>query len=366
MAESIITAADIEQKTIQIIQSGTLDDFKLLGIGSSDINRSLSISSSVKIVNKSKKYPFREITSPTIVVLAILCEREDILEYILDNLNPNLSIYVNGWHPIHYAACTSSYKCMQLLLKVQYIQENIDIPIIPSFKIETDPSYHTTALHIAVTNHRYAQVLLLTSPLPDIIYTDAGKKINNIEPSEFESANIFQLSLQGNSALHIATKIKDVDLVRILLIAGADPNMVNHNNITSTNLAKSLDYREIQEILKNNDIGEVDFYEKYFEPLDFHNMTKDNYDENSEENQGKPNNASKSEVEELQDELNKMIFQIQELSIMIHDFETKDQNVILHVCSRCGKLTENQCPSCSEYFCEDCFKLGVHSCKSSQ
>lgn len=357
--ETIATAADIEQKTIHIIQNGTLDDFIALGIGSSDINHNLSISSSIKIVSRSKKCPFKEISCPTIVILAILCERNDILSYILDNLNPNLSISVNGWYPIHYAACTGDYKCMQTLLKVQYIQEHIEIPIIPSFNVDADPSYYTTALHIAVTNHRHAQVLLLTSPLPDIIYTDSGVKSHTKIPSEFQPANIYQLSLQGNSALHIATKIADSDLVRILLLAGADPELVNKNNVNSIQLANSLGLIEIYEILNTQNIGDTDFYEKYYDHIDFQNMNKDD-EEEDEKDTSKISYASKSEVSELQEELNRMIYQIQDLSMMIHELETKNKPETKHVCHRCGALTETLCSTCSEYFCDQCIKKDNH------
>lgn len=60
---------------------------------------------------------------------AILCEQEEIVEYILECKSPNVKMYVEGYNCLHLAAMIKDHRCLKLLLQHEWIQENIDITL---------------------------------------------------------------------------------------------------------------------------------------------------------------------------------------------------------------------------------------------
>lgn len=268
-----MAALDFEQRVIKAIQAGDLKELIHCCIGKNDVNRHICITEEVPIKSKSKQCPFQSIRSPTPLIYTILCEQDELLKYLLEVKIPNLSVRVNGWAPIHYAACTYSHKCLELLLKYEYIQQNIDMPIEEPVGIHIAKDHATTALHIAATNRRHANALLLTLELPKFEYDCNGKKIdpNNATNSsinhnenddddddndntdlnvEYQSANALQKSAYGNTPLHIAARQRDWDMCQILLHASDDSTVKNDANKTPADVARENKYDDIAQKLE--------------------------------------------------------------------------------------------------------------------
>ena len=358
-----MAALEFEKKIISIIQNGDIEELEKICLRHSDANRPFSIIQDVKIITPSKKCPFRIIHSPTILVLSILSEQPKILQYILDKLKPDLNYRVNGWTPLHYACCTGSYECLQILLQYEFIQENIDQPVIDLNSTNSDPSYATTALHIAVSNHRHAQAILLTSELPDILYGPTGDKLESPKQSEYQSTNLDQLSSHGSSALHIAAKINDSDMIKILIFAGADTNIMDSHDRTPLDLVKDLGNNAIASLFEqpNTDYDEETMREKYIKPclpqqiVDSSNHTNINSDEQNDY-------VPKSEFIMLTEKVEYLVGMIQQLNTRIQLLESNGTKDELHICHRCGCTTERKCEKCGEYYCENCISKPPHFC----
>lgn len=118
---------------------------------------------------------------------------------------------------------TKSPKCLQLLLQHEWIQENIDEPI-DLLNTNAKEDEKTTALHVAVSNGRYANAILLLDrfPKPRWSHKKTTEKDENIEEEEKETierhpASINQKSAAGSVPLFVAVYLHDYKMVRILL-----------------------------------------------------------------------------------------------------------------------------------------------------
>lgn len=272
-----MAALDFEQRVIKAIQAGDLKELTHCCIGKNDVNRPICITKETPIISKSKQCPFKNIRSPTPLIYTILCEQDELLKYLLEKKNPNLSVRVNGWAPIHYAACTYGHKCLELLLKYEYIQQNIDMPVNEPQGIQVKKDHATTALHIAATNRRHANALLLTLELPKFEYDCNGNKINNNNTKnsikdddnddddnasdmniEYQPANALQKSAYGNTPLHIAALQRDWDMCQILLHASDDSTVKNDANKTPADIAREHKYDDIAQKLELSQIEPID------------------------------------------------------------------------------------------------------------
>ena len=310
-----------ENNIIKIIQNGDIEGFKSACICNSDINRPLSINKNIKIISKSKKCPFKTIESPTIVVLTILCEQDSLLNFILNEFKPDLSVRVNGWLPLHFACCTGSHKCLQTLLQYEYIQENIDSEVDVQNVLIHDPSRRTTALHIAVSNRCHAQAIILCSDLPQIIYGSDGKKLETAKDSEYQSVNINQLSVHGNTPLHIAAKINDIDMTKILCVFGAETNVENQEGKTPFAIASSTGHDTVCKIIEEQDESEDELRNKY--------LHEENEAEKKKEEEGKEEKveyANKEEINELTDRVSTLIALVRQLNARLQTLEGQAVN----------------------------------------
>jgi hypothetical protein len=239
----------LQDRAVSAIISGDLNSFKSLNVGPFDVNRRLfpDIDLDYKPkYNPTERYPRPR--GPTMPILSILCEQDSILEYILENASPDLSIRVDGRTALHYASMVKSHRLLQLLIQYQYIQENINEPV----EHENAPGgfgNFTTALHVAISNGRLANVFLLLSDFPPYKKFPTPKRFPKPpEESEdfvhYQVANIDQRAASGSAPLFIATFIKDLRAVEILLVAGADPTIKNGEGINAAILAANNKTRE--------------------------------------------------------------------------------------------------------------------------
>ena len=357
-----MAAISLEQSIISIIQNGDIEGFKKIGFCVFYVDKPFSFSNGIKIVSKSQKCPFKIIKSPNVVVLSILCEQEEILKYVLEKFTPNLSTQINGWQPIHFAASTGDYHCLQALLQYETIQNNVDAPISP-FNKNVDPSKRTTALHIAVSNHCHAQAILLLSEFPDIIYDLEGKKYETPKHSEYQVANVSQQSENGNTPLHIAAKLNDIDMINILLFYGADHEIKDNNGKTPLDIAKENNYTEAVSAIENGSGN--DLHSKYIQTpvVEDKKDDKKETEKKVEEVKTKVEYVTKGEVQHLSMTIQNLTSIVQQISSRVKQLESVEKPPDVHACVSCGIITGNKCSKCGEYCCETCISNQYHKCE---
>lgn len=353
-----------EEELIAAIQTGDLASVKTSWIGKNDIDRPFIAENEIEVINKSNVYPFPSIKHPTIVIYTILCEQPEILQYILETKHPNLFQYVNGWAAIHYAACTKDPECMKVLLKYQSIQENIDFPIIDP--INAPEGHFTTALHVATTNLRHPQVLLLTQPLQSIEYDGNFSKIDtNANHFKYKSANVLQKSSIGNMPIHIAVRQNNWDLCQILLAAYFDVTVLNDKGQTPIDIAVQFKKNEIKANLETvSTIRINELKNKYLKQKEIPVVVK-----NTPEKTEKEENSEI--IEEYQETVSKLSQTIDEISQRVVELEQKTtvpkensiiKNIDCKPCCCCGSLQTTECMKCYSYFCHNCFNEASHEC----
>jgi ankyrin repeat protein len=264
---------ETEEALINAIQNGDIESIKDMKLTPADINRRLFLHHRIPVVNQSEHYFFPELIDPTSVTYAIACEQVDILDYFIENLSPDFSIPCNGWYPIHFAAYCQDPMILRLLLKFEYVQQNIDIPIIETQ--ENSFGHKTTALHIAVSNQRHGQVIMLTQDLPVIKFNIYSKRILEkdspvSDDSSMQSANAAQLATSGNSSLHIAAYKNDWDMCQILLNAYSENQILNTREQTPCEVARSRGFEELAQKIDEMDILPIEeLQQKYLSDIMF-------------------------------------------------------------------------------------------------
>ena len=238
---------NFQEEVAEAIIKGDLAAFKKCCVGKNDINRRLLPHKELKPVPKyNKDQRYINIKGPTMLMLAILCEQDEIVEYILDNKNPNVAIKVEGYNCLHLAAMVKDPRCLKLLLQHAWIQENIDEPI-ELLGTNAQENEKTTALHVAVSNRRYANAILLLDTFPKPRWSQKkdkkpkdkeaapegteqpAEKKDDVEEEEEthennDIASINQKSASGSTPLYIAMFLHDYKMVKILLSFDADPS----------------------------------------------------------------------------------------------------------------------------------------------
>lgn len=361
--------ASFDGKLIDLIQKGDLNSIMDLGMLKADLEKSFILNLNVQIINNSAKKTFKTINAPLPIVLTILCEQIDILSYFIFELHVSLfEKRTNGWTPLHYSCCTFNPSCFVRLLSIDYVQKEIDCPVDI---VSDNPSYKTTALHIAVTNKYYSQALVLTRSFPDILYTydEANKKYIKLdEPikSTYPHSNVNQISATGNTPLHIAVYLKDIDLISILIHGGADPYVPNSNGVHALDFAKMMSH-DIYILLKNKNIVPLDVLLEKYLPQEL--RIKDNNHEETEKVEAEVNDEESYDDDEVdptildleykQESLQDMI---QQLYLRIETLERNKNKEHLNICSSCSVLTDNRCPKCKTLVCDACISGEMHKC----
>lgn len=256
---------EFEESIIKAIQDGKIDDVKMLQLTHADVNRKLIIHHKIPVQNPALNRVFPELIDPTPVIFAIACEKSEILYYFIENLKPDLSICCNGWAPLHYAAIIESPSCMQILLKTEYIQANIDYPVQSLLSKDTN----LTALHIAVSFCRHGQALLLTQNFMQPEFNiDIDRILFKNTPISDESAqqpaDCMHRTMSGNTPLHIAAYRNDWDMCQILLLSVPDKDIINDKEQTPSELARFYGHNELADKLDAMKLDSIDsLYKKY-------------------------------------------------------------------------------------------------------
>jgi hypothetical protein len=166
-------------------------------------------------------------------MLSILCEQDELLDYIVTNLSPDLSVRIEGYTALHLAAMIRDHRPLQRLLQLSWAQENVDLPIeMPG--TQPSPGDFTTALHAAVSNRRLYNVFLLLADFPGLA-----------------SANVDQRSAAGSTPVYIAAFLGDAELVEVLLAAGADATVVCASGLTALEVAQRRHHENVCRVLES-------------------------------------------------------------------------------------------------------------------
>ncbi|OHS99525.1 hypothetical protein TRFO_34029 [Tritrichomonas foetus] len=391
-----MAALDFEQHVIKAIQTGDLKELRHCCIGKNDVNRPICITKDIPIISKSKQCPFQVIRAPTPLIYTILCEQDELLKYLLEVKVPDLSVRVNGWAPIHYAACTHGHKCLELLLKYEYIQQNIDMPVEEPPGIQIQEGRATTALHIASTNRRHANALLLTLDLPAPTFDGNGNKIDPDSENEIEyhqPANALQMSAYGNMPLHIAARQKDWDMCQILLHASDDATVRNEKGNTPADIAREHKYDDLAEKLDNAECDPIEtLKERYLaEPKPKKQKSKktrkeqvssSSRQENVENEENEENDDDEEDENYVEDEIKQLRKSVQNLTRIVQQLSARvavleahkyDGSILqaagqpvkvaqTHQCQRCGSATTRKCSQCQFYYCNSCWTKPPHAC----
>ncbi|KAK8895495.1 hypothetical protein M9Y10_023962 [Tritrichomonas musculus] len=367
----------------------------------------------------------RPIKGPTALIFSILCERPSFCKYIVDKTKPDLSVRVNGLTAFHYACCTKDTKCLSILLRIEYIQENIDIPIVfPTFSNIEEKKQTSTALHLAVSNRLYKTVIILAiKPLP-IIYKQRNHKenhrnINNdnnnsnadshhnndndnnnnandnnnnnfddnsdVDVIDFFPNNVNMRATSGSTPLHIALFNKDFEMCQILIHAGSDPSIKNGEDLNCIEYARRLQLDDKFIKLLNDEIEPelidsiIDrhfegqerqhFYDRDYE-IDYN---KDNVEEEEKEEDLKNTiNENTKNIEILKKILQKKevnekimredILDVQKKADMLAQSPVTLNNNNNNTCSMCGSTFAHRCNLCGKMFCDICFRKKCHQC----
>jgi len=71
----------------------------------------------IPITKDNKSSLISSIRGPTPLILAILYERVEIVEYMIEKKGASLSISVNGLFPIHYACVVGRIDILSIIIK---------------------------------------------------------------------------------------------------------------------------------------------------------------------------------------------------------------------------------------------------------
>lgn len=359
---------DFQTSIVEAISSGNLDAFRDLKIGTADVDRRLLPFTQLQAVPKASKGDKLPVPrGPTMLIFAILCERDEFVSFILDAFKPDLSLYIGGFNAIHYAAMTHDFHCLRVLLNHEYYQKNIDMPVLVGGT--NTESCFTTALHCAISSSRLAQVLLLCE----------GAKREDDDPN---AANPNQLSESGNSPLYMAVVTMNVDIVRVLMAAGADPSLPNAEGKSpldlikekrSAQLGRKTKYEnDIDRISELLDHGGNDFLDslkvelcpevlpskvELFDAIDDDKMVCES---------PSPSVPSDMDRQALVDKIQLLERRLDQLATT-HRQEAPAVSIAttstIHSCVMCGSRNAAQCRECHRYFCERCLTKVQHECR---
>lgn len=378
-------------------------------------NKNADADKNQKIISKIQDRPIK---GPTALIFSILCERPSFCKYIIEKTNADLSISLNGWTAFHFSCCTYDTRCLLILLHNEYIQQNIDAPIIaPTFPNNDVKKQSTTALHLAVSNRLYKTVLILTiKPLPIIksqhksgandIANNNGNSNNNDNNNnaqnndnndppnddfdeesiiEYESCNVNIRATSGSTPLHIAIFNKDYEMCQILIHAGCDPSIKNDSDVTCIEYARRLELDDKFIKLMNDELEPepIDvIIGRYFEGKEKAHFYDRDYVFDSDDGEDE---VDEDQDQDLKNFVMKNAKDINYLSQILRRKEIDDKILRTDLsdiqaatkqltekpvqiqqandsCCICGSTNARRCNLCGKRFCNICFHKKCHNC----
>ncbi len=161
-----------------------------------------------------------------------------VVEYCYEKAPTSMTMSkIDGWTPLHFAAKNGHANVVEFL-----IQKNAAVNALTSrspLEEETDAG-GKTPLHLAIQNRHHEVVEQLLHAKADVNKADAKgytalhyasesgdlKSVESLLKEETIDLNAITHE-DGNTALHFAVKIKNHEIVKLLLNAGAEVNKIN-------------------------------------------------------------------------------------------------------------------------------------------
>lgn len=405
------------ERVVKLIIEGSLLELKQNLLGQFDVNRFLlpgQIIHPVPSITNIKVC--NSISSPTMLILAVLCERPEIVKVLL-SYNPDLSIKVNGYNALHYSSLTKDTSCLKIFLTCSYYQKNISEPISEPYLFKET----TNSLHIAVSNQNIASAILLLNDLPQAVYYFCNHNTNNDNDNDNENKNDFDedsddddfedsktksgidvnsVTSNGSTSLHIAAYLRDFNMCRLLLNFSADTTMKDSKGRTATEIALNSHSKignKIADLLENppNEFSIHEFENQYenlknFPPENELNdliqtkiskikkpssssessSSSDSSDDDklSKRKRKKKHKNDQKLMKLLISKIDKFNTRLGILENMITSQIEKTtpisaQIVSPNYCVGCNSSEARMCPTCHHYFCTKCMNMPkIHSC----
>lgn len=217
--------AQFQEKIVNAILNGNLEDVRTLVLGPNDINKPLCPTKPLypKPISDNTKIP--SIYGPTPLVFAILCGKISIVKYLVEDKKADITLAVNGLEPIHYAALVGIPEILKILINMSDFPESF---------VNRQNIFRYTPLYLAVGNENLQAVIVLLDNNAHV----------NIDQS--------QLPQNFNTPLHASMRNHDTKIIELLLARGANINARNKINELPIDTAK---------FFKNSLI--VEYLEKY-------------------------------------------------------------------------------------------------------
>ena len=323
---------DVEVEILDAIRKGDLEKLGTFKFRAEGIDAPVATKRETLVYpSRSKEVHIERVAGPTVVVYAILCEQPDVLKFFLSKFQPDMGMATCGWTPLHFACATRDVSCLRLLLEHKDVQNNINL----GFGSEVGT---TTALHVAVQHRIHEAVLLLTKPFPQIRYPVVTFwKIEN-------DINLSALNALGSTALHIAVRDDDWDMIQILINAGANLSVMDKDGRSAFDLAKSLGLSRLCGLLEESEI----------EPQE---VLDARYIHSREDDLAR---------NKFFDALEKKIGDVHRgLDLIQEKIEQQEKGLAKGLlCTLCNTKVGRLCPECNQQICAGCWTNPMHRCET--
>ena len=216
---------------IRAIEKGELESIRKLVIGKYDVDKPLIPLHDIPVNPMSTRVPFPTIRGPTPLVLAILHQRTDIIEYLIKEKHASLEFKVGGLAPIHYACIIGNTDIIDIIINAGNQTNNC-------LEMQNDFAY--TPLHLAAANNHIKAVLYLLK--------------KGAQPS------ISQLKTKPeslNTPLHVAMRGNDTAIAEALISKGASTRDTNALSETPKDTAKFFNNKVMYEYLDKVEKEEI-------------------------------------------------------------------------------------------------------------
>ena len=246
------TNKTFHDRVIDAIMQGNLEEFKKLRLGKNEINMRLQQFTHIKPQPKyNKNATYQCPQGPTPLMLAVLCEQDEIVQYILENKEPDLGVYAGTSNAFHLSITTIDHKCFDLLLQTKYYQQNINAAIQSENTNPRTPNGRAlTALHSAVSQRNYYAVYRMLSPFPPIKYfLPPEEGDDQIDNSTYQTNIDVIAPTSGSTPLRIAAYMHDDKMVALIL--RLRPYAYTYLPLESPDNAKDDEHTAIGQAYKN-------------------------------------------------------------------------------------------------------------------
>lgn len=338
----------------ELIVNGDAKKFRRYNVSPNSVDRIIFPLDTIVSVPRSRPDQGIAVRGPTVLIWAILCEQNGIVEIIMEEYEPDLSIRVDGKTALHFAAMIPESECLTVLLRTAYFHHNVSCQV---------DGVGATALHVAVSNRSLRCAMVLVTDLPDVRYGDPCDDVDGL------CVNLMTTS--GASSLHIAARMTDYDMCRILVSANADTTARDAAGRTPADVAKCVNTNEgirvacflespVDESLLSV-ISSLGFrFENPVGRPDDDSETESDSETNSLKTSPRVVEALIHQMTRLEDRLSRIESSF-DARICVNPPVPRLVSQTCLLCARCGSIDRvSECGSCLRRLCGKC--TAIHEC----